>query len=405
MSRILQINITANWGSHGKIAEEIGNLAISRGWESYIAYGRWANPCKSKLIHIGSSFDEKCHGLQSRLFDNHGLASVLATKKFIKEIEKIKPDIIHLHNIHGYYLNYPILFDCLKQMQVPVVWTLHDCWPFTGHCAYFDFAKCERWKKGCYSPCPCKSEYPKTILCEATKRNYRLKKEVFNTIANLTLVPVSDWLGSLLKESFLKNYPIKVVKNGIDINVFKPADAIEVRKKYGIGFQPYLIGVASVWEKRKGFDDFLKLAKEISPKIKLVLVGLDKNKLSTAQQNGIIGIPRTENVNELTTLYSGAEMFLNLTYEDNYPTTNLEAMACGTPVLTYRTGGSPEAVSPDTGWIVEKGDVEAVKDVITTLPINKESIRKACRKRAEEHFDKNKCFEEYMNLYESLIQK
>ena len=405
MSRILQINITANWGSHGKIAEEIGNLAISRGWGSYISYGRWANPSKSKLIHIGSSFDEKCHGLQSRLFDNHGLASVKATKNFIKEIEKIKPDIIHLHNIHGYYLNYPILFDCLKRMQVPVVWTLHDCWPFTGHCAYFDFAKCERWKKGCYSPCPCKSEYPKTILCEATKRNYRLKKEVFNTIANLTLVPVSDWLGSLLKESFLKNYPIKVVKNGIDINVFKPADAIEVRKKYGIGFQPYLIGVASVWEKRKGFDDFLKLAKEISPKIKLVLVGLDKNKLSTAQQNGIIGIPRTENVNELTALYSGAEMFLNLTYEDNYPTTNLEAMACGTPVLTYRTGGSPEAVSPDTGWIVEKGDVEAVKDVITTLPINKESIRKACRKRAEEHFDKNKCFEEYMKLYESLIQK
>lgn len=405
MSRILQINITANWGSHGKIAEEIGNLAISRGWESYIAYGRWANPSKSKLIHIGSSFDEKCHGLQSRLFDNHGLASVLATKKFIKEIEKIKPDIIHLHNIHGYYLNYPILFDCLKQMQVPVVWTLHDCWPFTGHCAYFDFAKCERWKKGCYSPCPCKSEYPKAILCEATKRNYRLKKEVFNSVGNLTLVPVSDWLGSLSKESILKNYPIKVVKNGIDINVFKPADAIEVRKKYGIGFQPYLIGVASVWEKRKGFDDFLKLAKEISPKIKLVLVGLDKNKLSTAQQNGIIGIPRTENVNELTALYSGAEMFLNLTYEDNYPTTNLEAMACGTPVLTYRTGGSPEAVSPDTGWIAEKGDVEAVKDVITTLPINKESIRKACRKRAEEHFDKNKCFEEYMNLYESLLQK
>lgn len=405
MSRILQINITANWGSHGKIAEEIGNLAISRGWESYIAYGRWANPSKSKLIHIGSSFDEKCHGLQSRLFDNHGLASVLATKKFIKEIEKIKPDIIHLHNIHGYYLNYPILFDCLKQMQVPVVWTLHDCWPFTGHCAYFDFARCERWKAGCYSPCPCKSEYPKAILCEAAKRNYRLKKEVFNSVGNLTLVPVSDWLGSLSKESILKNYPIKVVKNGIDINVFKPADAIEVRKKYGIGFQPYLIGVASVWEKRKGFDDFLKLAKEISPKIKLVLVGLDKNKLSTAQQNGIIGIPRTENVNELTALYSGAEMFLNLTYEDNYPTTNLEAMACGTPVLTYRTGGSPEAVSPDTGWIVEKGDVEAVKDVITTLPINKESIRKACRKRAEEHFDKNKCFEEYMNLYESLIQK
>ncbi len=405
MHKLLQINITANWGSHGKIAEDIGNLALAKGWESYLAYGRWFNPCKSKLIHVGSSFDEKCHGLQSRLFDNHGLASVNATKKFIYEAEQIKPDIIHLHNIHGYYLNYPLLFDYLKKAKVPVIWTLHDCWPFTGHCAFFDFAGCERWKEGCFSPCPCKSEYPKTLLFEATKRNYQLKKEIFNSIDNLTLIPVSDWLEGLLQESFLKRCSVHVIKNGIDINVFKPIDSIAVRKKYEIADYPYLIGVASVWEKRKGFDDFLKLVKDIPEKMKLVLVGLDKEKLSIAKRNGIVGIPRTENVHELAALYSGAEMFLNLTYEDNYPTTNLEAMACGTPVLTYRTGGSPEAISPETGWVVEKGDLEAVKDIILSIPQNNISMRNACRKRAEEFFDKSKCFEEYVKLYEALMVK
>ena len=405
MRTIFQINVTSNWGSHGKIAEDIGRLAIEKGWRSVIAYGRYATPSQSETIKIGSDISVKEHVLESRLMDNHGLASRSATRRLIKQIDDIKPDIIHLHNIHGYYLNYPLLFDYLKSAGVPVVWTLHDCWPFTGHCAYFDYAKCEKWEIGCCAPCPCKNEYPKTILFEATKRNYQLKKEIFNTIDNLTLVPVSDWLGGLLQESFLKKHPVHVIKNGIDINVFKPTDSVDVRKKYGIDEQPYLIGVASVWEKRKGFDDFLKLAKEMPQGMRMVLVGLDKEKLSTANQNGIVGIPRTENVGELTALYSGAEMFLNLTYEDNYPTTNLEAMACGTPVLTYRTGGSPEAVSSETGWVVEKDDLKAVKDIIISLPQKNETMRVACRKRAEEIFDKNKCFEEYMKLYESLIQE
>jgi len=241
-------------------------------------------------------------------------------------------------------------------------------------------------------------------MFEATKRNFQLKKKVFNSVGNITLVPVSDWLGGILKDSFLNKYPTKVIKNGIDLNVFKTSDASDVRDKYGIGHKRYVLGVASVWEKRKGFDDFLQLAKRIPINMKIVLVGLDKKKLSIAQKNDIIGIPRTESVSELVALYSGADMFLNLTYEDNYPTTNLEAMACGTPVLTYRTGGSPESVSLDTGWVVEKGDIDAVKNIILTIPHDNDHMRKACRERAEIKFDKNKCFEEYLKLYEELLK-
>lgn len=404
MKKILQINITANWGSHGRIAENIGLLVISKGWDSYIGYGRRANQSKSHLMHIGSMWDERWHGVQSRLIDNHGLASSYVTKNFVKEISLIKPDLIHLHNIHGYYLNYPILFRYLSKVSVPIVWTLHDCWPITGHCAYFDYVGCSRWKNECCAPCPCKKEYPRAIMFEATKRNFQLKKKVFNSVGNITLVPVSDWLGGILKDSFLSKYPTKVIKNGIDLNVFKTSDASDVRDKYGIGHKRYVLGVASVWEKRKGFDDFLQLAKRIPINMKIVLVGLDKKKLSIAQKNDIIGIPRTENVSELVALYSGADIFLNLTYEDNYPTTNLEAMACGTPVLTYKTGGSPESVSLDTGWVVEKGDIDAVKNIILTIPHDNDHMRKACRERAEIKFDKNKCFEEYLKLYEELLK-
>lgn len=403
MRTLFQINVTSNWGSHGKIAEDIGRLAIEKGWRSVIAYGRYATPSQSETIKIGSDISVKEHVLESRLMDNHGLASRSATRRLIKQIDDIKPDIIHLHNIHGYYLNYPLLFDYLKSAGVPVVWTLHDCWPFTGHCAYFDYAGCERWKRGCFSPCPCKNEYPKSLLLESPQRNYQLKKEILNSVENLILVPVSDWLGGLLKDSFLNKYPAKVIKNGIGLNVFKTSDASDVRDKYGIGHERYVLGVASVWEKRKGFDDFLQLAKGMPIDMKIVLVGLDKIKLSIARQNDIIGIPRTESVGELVALYSGADMFLNLTYEDNYPTTNLEAMACGTPVLTYRTGGSPESVSLDTGWVVEKGDIDAVKNIILTIPCNNDTMRKACRERAEIKFDKNKCFEEYLKLYEELM--
>lgn len=407
MPTIIQINTTANSGSHGKIAEEIGRLSLKQGWRSIIAYGRWANSSLNELTRIGTPLGVYEHGLESYLLDNHGLASRLATMGFVKYLKELQPDIIHLHNIHGYYLNYKILFEYLSSIRVPVIWTLHDCWSFTGHCSHFDYSGCDLWRKECHSPCLCKGNYPRSILLDRSKRNYLLKKRLFTSIDNLTLVPVSDWLKELMSYSFFASSNIKVIKNGIDLDVFKKIDNKDVRNKYGIGQKKYVLGVASDWKERKGYEDFLKIAKGYSDFITIVLVGLDDKKVEESSRYGIIGIPRTENVKELVALYSGAEMFLNLTYEDNYPTTNLEAMACGTPVLTYSTGGSPEAITKETGWICEKGHLDDVIRIIRSFESLDFSLvrrqREACRKRAEQEFDKNSKFKEYMRLYDSLL--
>lgn len=404
MKRLLQINITANSGSHGKIAEEIGQLVQSKGWDSYISYGRFANPSKSHLIRIGGMWDERWHALESRFFDNHGLASRLVTKLFIKRIDELEPDIIHLHNIHGYYLNFPILFKYLGKINVPVVWTLHDCWPFTGHCAFFDYAGCERWKTGCYASCPCKSNYPKSIFLDRSCNNWHIKKQYFTSLRNLTLVPVSNWLERMVLQSFLGHYPIRVIHNGIDINVFKPSkDYDEIRKKFKIPRKKLILGVANVWEERKGLNDFLKLRSLMSDEYVIVLVGLKKNQISSLPE-GIIGITHTQDQYELARLYSTADVFLNPTYEDNYPTTNLEAMACGTPVVTYKTGGSPEAVSEDTGLVIQQGELAALFNASKYIcEKGKDSWKDNCRKRAELFFDNTKCFNKYVDIYDSLI--
>ena len=406
---LLQINVTVNSGSTGKIAEDIGRIAISRGWRSIIAYGRKSGSSQNELIKIGDSLSINWHGLESRLFDNHGLASVSSTKSFLKRVDAINPDIVHLHNIHGYYINYKLLFDYLAAKRIPIIWTLHDCWPFTGHCAYFDFAHCDRWKKGCYAPCPCKSSYPSSICFDGSKRNYYLKNSAFSSVDDLLLVPVSNWLKGLIDHSFLKSYPSCVIHNGIDLDVFRPISCDSTTSDaYGIKDRKVILGVANNWEARKGLHDFIKLRNLLDESFVIVLVGVnDKQRVSLPK--GIIGINRTQNQAELARLYSLSDIFLNLTYEDNYPTTNLEAMACGTPVLTYRTGGSPESISPLTGWVVEKGDIQSVAGIVRRLVAQDKSdileMRKSCRNRAEKEFNKTSCFNDYFGLYEDILSR
>lgn len=397
MSTLLQINVTANSGSTGKITENIGRIVLDNGWRSVNAYGRWANPSNGELIRIGSDFSVKEHGIESRLFDNHGLASRHATKTLILKIKEIKPDIIHLHNIHGYYLNYQILFKYLNTTNIPVVWTLHDCWSFTGHCTHFITAGCEKWKTGCFE-CPLKGDYPKSFI-DRSRRNYRLKKHLFSGNNNLHVIAVSDWLAGLVKESFFKNKDIRIIKNGIDLDLFKPTGS-------GNRESIRILGVSSVWTKDKGLYDFYQLRKLLyESKYEIVLIGLNKKQISELPE-GIIGIERTESVEELVTLYSSATVFVNLTYADTFPTVNLEALACGTPVVTYRTGGSPEAIDEKTGIVVEKSDIDGVKNAILSIcEKGKDYYAEACRKRAEEQFDKNKCFEKYIDLYEKLISQ
>jgi len=397
---LLQINVTSNWGSTGRIAEDIGIIVQSNGWENYIAYGRGKQQSKSKQIRIGNSINMYIHAINSFLFDKHGLLSKKATINLIEQIKKISPDIIHLHNIHGYYLNYPILFNFLSKSNIPVVWTLHDCWPLTGHCAYFDFVNCNKWKKQCHD-CKALNTYPKALI-DSSKKNHSLKKQYLTKIPKMVLVPVSFWLDKIISDSILSHYKTKIIHNGINIDIFKPTIDYTIINKYHIKEQFIILGLTNIWAERKGLNDIIKLNGIIDHDIfQIVLVGLT-NKQIKQLPDSIIGIPRTDSIQDLVKLYSHAGVFINPTWEDNFPTTNLEALACGTPVITYNTGGSPEAIDEKTGYVVPKGNIEELYNSIKK--VREGNIkREDCRLRAETLYNKDKKFKEYIDIYNSLL--
>lgn len=404
---LLQINASVNTGSTGRIAEEIGQRAIAEGYVSYIAYGREARESQSRLIRIGSKWDILFHGLISFLGDAHGLGSRHATLKLVDEIERISPDIILFHNLHGYYLNIEILITYLKKKRIPLFWTLHDCWPFTGHCSFFDAYNCEKWKTHC-GHCPNSKGYPKSLFFDNSTRNFDKKKALLSDLASVSLVPVCQWMSNVVADSFMKMHPRFVVYNGTDISVFSPQkrnEWSETRKRYCIDRRFVVLGVASTWDKRKGLNDFLWLASQLPQDYQIVLVGLSKEQVRCLPAT-IIGIKRTESVHELASLYSLSDVFVNPTYVDNFPTTNIEALACGTPVVTYHTGGSPEAIDYSTGIVVSKGDRERLKQAILKVVSNPNLYpREACRKRAVEHYDKEQRFGDYIDLFNRALGK
>lgn len=390
---LLQINVSANWGSTGKIAESIGLASIRHGWESYIAYGRYCNPSQSHLIKIGTKSDPYLHYVHQRIFDDEGLCSKNATRQLIKTIKDLGPDIVQLHNIHDHYLNYRLLFEYLNRTDIKVVWTFHDCWAFTGHCFHFVTKNCKRWKTQCYG-CPLQHEYPKTLL-DHSDENFSLKKNLFTKNKNLTIVACSEWMAQFVRESFLQDKPLYVIHNGVDLDIFKAKPNEKVQKMFKV------LAVSNVWNKDKGIDDILTLRNLLPEDYTMTIVGLNEKQLKKLSF-GIKGIQRTQNVQELVKLYSEAAVLINPTYADTFPTVNLEALACGTPVITYRTGGSPEAIDKKTGVVVEQGDVNGLVEAIYRMKENPLSSAD-CRKRAEECFDKDKCFEKYVELYEKLI--
>ena len=340
--KVLQINIFGNL-STGKIACQLAREYEAKGDTCYVAYARGTIPGDIKSYRIGNKFDVYKHAFLSRLTDSCGFHSAHATKKFIKWIKEYNPDLIHLHNIHGYYINIKLLFEYLKESKKKVYWTLHDCWAFTGHCCYFDYVKCDKWKTHCEN-CPQKSSYPKSFFSKA-KRNYNKKKLLFNSLDSnqLKIITPSKWLANLVKQSFLSKYEVEVIYNKIDLSLFKNTPS-DFKEKYGINNKKMILGVASTWDKRKGLDTFIELDKKIGhDKVAIVLVGLNKKQKKYIEKNtNIIGLERTKTQKELVEIYSAADLFFNPTLEDNYPTVNLEAQACGTKVLTFDTGGCSE---------------------------------------------------------------
>lgn len=348
--KIVQINTFSN-KSTGTIMMNIHNKLKEEKIESYVVWGRGRKAQDSTEIYMNDKIGIYWHGLYTRFTDKVGFASKRATRKLIKKLDKIKPDIIHLHNIHGYYINIEILFNYIKKNNIKVVWTLHDCWAFTGHCSHFELIGCEKWKE-CCNCCEQKSKYPKSFV-DNSNWNYQRKKELFTGL-NMTIVTPSQWLANLVKQSFLKQYEVKVINNGIDTNIFKPRKS-DFRKKFNIEDKKIILGVASDWTKEKGLYDFYKLSKKLDDDVKIVLVGLNKRQVKEIPNN-IIGIERTENAQQLAEIYTTADIYFNPTYADNFPTTNLEALACGTPVFTYNTGGSIECLNESNGKITNLTD-------------------------------------------------
>lgn len=355
--KYLFINSVAGFGSTGRIAAEKCRELMAQGHECVLAYGRQKANCDDlKTIRIGTSLDYKLHGVRTRLLDDHGFGSAGATRTFLKWVKEYDPDVIWLHNIHGYYIHIGLLFAYLRTSGKKIFWTLHDCWSFTGHCAYFDFVGCDRWKTGCHH-CPQKKNYPAGMLVDNSRNNYKNKNKVFTGIPNLTLITPSRWLADLTRESFLREYPVEVVYNTINTNVFQPTVS-DFRQKHGLEDKKIVLGVASVWEARKGLRDFVKLSQMLDDSWKIVLVGT--NEQDRAQlPDSILALPRTNSPKELAEVYSAADVFVNPTYEDNYPTVNLEARACGTRVVSYDAGGSPETLG-DGDISVPKGNVDAL---------------------------------------------
>ena len=400
--KIAQINFVT-YGSTGKIMLQIAQTARQHGHQvktfstvEFSKFGRKHLTMPEGHMEFGSFWENGIHHYCGTLLGLDGCFSQLGTRQLIRALEEFQPYIIHLHNLHGFRQNLPMLFHYIKKRNIRVVWTLHDCWTFTGHCPYFTTIKCDRWKTGCHH-CPQPGVYPKMIL-DTSRIMYGLKKKWFSGVHEMTIVTPSQWLADLTKQSFLKDYPVRVINNGIDLNVFKPTPS-DFRTRYRIAQEKHiLLGVAFGWGERKGQDVFVELARRLDDSYQIVLVGTNEAVDAQLPEN-IISIHQTQNQMELAEIYTAADLFVNPTREENYPTVNMEAIACGTPVLTFRTGGSPEILDETCGCVVDCDDVDAMEQAIRRICAERPYSLEACLKRAKS-FDMKIKFEEYVKLYE-----
>lgn len=352
--RVLMINVVCGIRSTGRICTDLAAELESQGHEVKIAYGRENVPEQSEkyAVRIGSNLDLLVHGLQGRIFDQSGFGSKKSTRRFINWAEVYNPDMLWLHNLHGYYINIPLLFEWIKSRpSMRVQWTLHDCWAFTGHCAYFTMANCYKWRKQC-EHCHEKNSYPKSILLDNSKKNYILKKKAFLGVKNMTLIVPSEWLARHISKSFLSVYPIEICHNLIDTSVFKPTES-NFREKYDLKNKIVILGVASIWDKRKGLSDFIELSEMLDQKYCIVLIGLNRRQIKKLPSN-IIGIEKTNSSYELAKIYSAADVFVNPSKEETFGMTTIEAESCGTPAIVYKDTACEEIVKQKIGMAVEQ---------------------------------------------------
>ena len=362
--KVLMINSVCGTGSTGRLCAELAQEYERGGHVVKIAYGRDGyvpEHCRSYAVRIGSDLDVRLHGVLTRLTDRHGFGSASATRKFLRWADGFDPDVLWLHNLHGYYINIELLFRWIKSRpQMQVKWTLHDCWALTGHCAFFSRVGCERWKHHCGN-CPQKREYPASLLLDGSRHNHEKKKKLFTGIRDLTLITPSYWLKELVEQSFLKEYPVEVVYHGIDRDIFRPMTS-DFRLRHGLEEKRMLLGVASTWEKRKGLEDFLSLAAMLDDRYRIVLVGLRPDQMQQLPAN-VMALPRTNNPQELAEIYSSADLFLNPSREETFGMTTLEAIACGTKAVVYRDTACQEIAEAYGGIAVPQGEAHLYEAV------------------------------------------
>lgn len=392
MQRILHINTAGGRGAAGGIPEVLSIMTTDAGCVSALAGGR-RNGSQARWIPIGSRADMAVHWMATRMADRHGLHSRAATRSFLRQVEDFDPTVVHLHNLHGYYLHIPTLFDWLRSSGLPVVWTLHDCWTMTGHCAFFPPEGCRHWERGCRD-CPNTSCYPACHGVARAAANYRLKESLFTSLPRVVLVPVSHWLDSVVEHSFLRELPRRVIYNGIDLTTFAPQPGLRAPAS-----SPLLLGVASRWDSRKGFHHFAELRRLLPARWRIRLIGLDEGKMRKLPR-GIEGLPRIADATTLSRHFAEATVFANPSRAEGNNITKMEALACGTPVVTFNTGGAPEGIDPQVGDVIPHGRIDLMARSIEAW--GKTQPAEACRNVAAGLFDRHKMFHQYMNLYNEL---
>jgi len=400
--KIVQLNTFCGTGSTGRIAVQIAKTAAEHGAQGVVGFGAGSVPeeAETYALRIGGPVGRKWHGALRKLLDAEGYGSVCATRRLIAFLREYQPDVVHLHNLHGCYVNHRLLFAYLRKANVPVLWTLHDCWAFTGHCAYFDLAGCNRWRTVCHR-CPQKKSYPVCVGIGGSRRNFRRKRRLFTSVPNLTLVAPCAWLRGLVSQSFLAGVPSRVIYNGVDRAQFRPVES-DIRARYGIEERYLVLAVASEWEERKGLKYLPRLAGKLGAEYRVAVIGLTREQANALPAN-MLGLTRTADADELTKWYSAADCVVNPTLEDNMPMVNLEALACGTPVVAFDTGGCPEAVNEACGAVVPKGDGQALCEAVLNVAPRKAELRPACLAQVE-RFDSQKSAEAYWALYQEVTK-
>ena len=389
--KVVQINVTCGVGSTGKICLAVSRLLNGKGVENYILFSEEDSDYEYG-IKYADKLSIKLQALKSRVLGNYGFNSKALTKKLIAKLEEIQPDIVHLHNLHGHGCNLEMLFGYFKEKNIKLYWTFHDCWAFTGYCPHFDMIGCNKWQIQCYD-CPQKGAY--SFFFDKSDKLYNKKKELFSDL-DLTIITPSQWLKGLVEKSFLKDYEVRVINNGIDLDVFKPSES-DFREAHGLKDEFLILGVAFNWDERKGIDVFSDLAGTLPKDCRIVLVGTNENTRKLLPSD-VIAIDRTENQQQLAEIYSACDLFVNATREDTFPTVNIESLACGTPVLTFATGGSAEIIDSTCGMAVEKNNTDALKDAVLTIKESRPFTREACLKKSAEYRKDDK-FKEYADIY------